>query len=70
MKEKIEKKIKECIDSILRKEHIDYEEYQTLAAEFGRLEAKEKAEKWEAESEERNKRMAELMSLPFTSSYR
>jgi hypothetical protein len=69
MKEKIEKKIKECIDSILRKEHIDYEEYQTLAAEFGRLEAKEKAEKWEAETEERNKRMAELVTLPFTTKF-
>lgn len=69
MKEKIEKKIKECIDSILRKEHIDYEEYQTLAAEFGRLEAKEKSEKWEAETEERNKRMAELVALPFTTKF-
>lgn len=61
MKEKIEKKIKECIEAILRKEHLDFQDYQTLTAEIGRIKADEAAAKYEAEKEERDAKMQAML---------
>lgn len=61
MKEKIERKIKECIEAILRKEHLDFQDYQTLTAEIGRIKADEAAAKYEAEKEERDAKMQAML---------
>lgn len=66
MKEKIEKRIKAHIESIIKKEHLEPADYQTLTAEICRIEAKESAAKWESESEERNEKMAQLMACAFS----
>ena len=63
MKEKIEKKISEHINSILRKEHLDFVDYQILTAEISRIKADEAAKKYEEETAERNERMSQLMSF-------
>lgn len=63
MKDKIEKRIKQHIESIIKKEHLDIADYQTLINELNRLDVAEKAKKWESESEERNERLSQLMSL-------
>lgn len=65
MKEKIEKKIRECIESILRKEHIDFQDYQTLTAELGRIKADEAAAKYEEEKAERDAKMAQMLGYVF-----
>ena len=65
MKEKIEKRIKQHIETIIKKEYLDVSDYQTLVAELGRLETIEKSQKWENETEERNERLAQLMSVAF-----
>ena len=61
MKEKIERKIKESIDALLRKEHLDYEDYQMLTAELSRIKADEAAAKYEAEKEEREVKMQAML---------
>ena len=66
MKDKIEKRIKTHIDSILRKKTLDSADYQMLVDELARIRTTEQAEKWEADAEERNKKMAELMAMTFT----
>lgn len=66
MKEKIEKRLKDHIESVLKKEHLSYEDYQTLAAELGRIKADEAAKKWEDEAEERNAKMVQLFSSTFS----
>ena len=65
MKSKIEKKIKETLEAILRKDHIDYFDYQILKAELGTLEMKENAEKYAAEAEERKEQFSKLTELMF-----
>lgn len=64
-KEKIEKKISDCIDAIIRKEHIDYQDYQTLTAELSRIKADEAAAKYEAEKEERDAKMQAMLGYTF-----
>ena len=54
MKEKIEDKIGAHVRSILKKDAIDFNDYQILIGELGRITAKEQAEKWEADKETRN----------------
>lgn len=66
MKEKIEKKLAAHINYILNKTYLDYKDYQTLAAELGRIKADEAAKKWEDEAEERNEKMAQLLSSTFS----
>ena len=66
MKEKIEKRLEDHIKSVLKKEHLSYEDYQTLAAELGRIKADEAAKKWEDEAEERNEKMAQLFCSTFS----
>jgi hypothetical protein len=66
MKEKIEKRLEDHIKSVLKKEHLSYEDYQTLAAELGRIKADEAAKKWEDEAEERNAKMVQLFSSTFS----
>lgn len=61
MKEKIEKKIKESINAILRKEYLDFEDYQMLTAELGRIKADEAAAKYEVEKEERDAKMQAML---------
>lgn len=43
MKEKIEKKLTAHINSILNKTQLSYKDYQTLAAELGRIKADQAA---------------------------
>lgn len=57
MKEKIEKKLTAHINSILNKTQLSYKDYQTLAAELGRIKADE--------AEERNEKMAQLLCSTF-----
>ena len=66
MKEKIEKRLEDHIKSVLKKEHLSYEDYQTLAAELGRIKADEAAKRWEDEAEERNAKMVQLFSSTFS----
>ena len=54
MKEKIEDKIESHIKSILKKDAIDFNDYQILISELTRINAKEQAEKWEADKDDRN----------------
>lgn len=65
IKEKIEKKIKESVDAILRKEHLDFEDYQMLTAELGRIKSDEAAAKYEAEKEERDAKMQAMLGYTF-----
>jgi len=66
MKEKIEKKIEDHIKSILKKDYLSPEDYQTLTAELGRIKADEAAKKWEDEADERNAKMAQLFCSSFS----
>lgn len=66
MKEKIEKRIVKHIETVLKKEYLDFMDYQTLTAELGRIKADEAAKKWEDEAEERNAKMAQLFSNTFS----
>lgn len=66
-RELIEAKIKEYINSIMRKEHLEFADYQTLTAEAGRLAAQEKAERDEKEMKERNEKMNQFMAYSFGS---
>ena len=64
MKDKIEAKIEAHVKSILKKDAIDFSDYQILVGELGRISAKEQAEKWEADKETRNETMkTALMAL-------
>ncbi len=54
MIEKIEEKIAAHVETILAKDAISFCEYQILANELHRLNEKEKAEKWKADSKQRN----------------
>ena len=62
MKDKIEAKIEAHVRSILKKDAIDYADYQILAAELTRIAQKEQAEKWEAEKEKRSEEMIKTLS--------
>ena len=61
MIEKIEAKIEAHVKSILKKDAIDYCDYQVLVGEISRLKSKEQAAKWEASQEERNAAMTQMM---------
>lgn len=61
MIEKMEAKIDNHIEFILKKETIDYSDYQILSAEINRQIAKERDAKWEAEKEQRNAAMMAAM---------
>lgn len=61
MKDKIEAKIEAHVKSILKKDAIDFSDYQILVGELGRIAAKESAQKWEDEKEERNEQLAAMM---------
>lgn len=54
MIEKMEAKIDNHIKSILKKDSIDFYDYQILVGEINRQNAKAKEAKWNAEQEERN----------------
>lgn len=66
-RELIEAKIREYINSIMRKEHLEFADYQTLTAEASRLAAQEKAERDEREMKERNEKMNQFMACSFGS---
>lgn len=66
MKEKIEKKLNAHINAILSKTQLSYKDYQTLAAELGRIKADEATKKWEEEADERNEKMARLLCSTFS----
>lgn len=66
MKEKIEKRIAKHIETVLKKDHLDFMDYQTLTAELGRIKADEAAKKWEDEAEERNEKMAQILCSTFS----
>lgn len=60
MKEMIEKKLDAHIKSILKKDAIDFADYQILTAYLAKLDAEEKAKKWE---EEKNAHAEEMMNV-------
>ena len=62
MKEKIEAKIEAHVKSILKKDAIDYSDYQILISELNRLALKEQAEKWEADKTNRMETMTKLLA--------
>lgn len=62
MKEKIQDKIRSHVASILKKDAIDFCDYQILCAELSKLNAQEAAKKFESESEERNEKMAKMFA--------
>lgn len=57
MIDKIEEKIAAHVQTILEKDTISFCEYQILVNELHRLDEKEKAEKWNAESKQRNEKL-------------
>lgn len=57
MIDKIEEKIAAHVQAILEKDAISFCEYQILVNELHRLNEKEKAEKWNAESKQRNEKL-------------
>lgn len=65
MKDKIQDKIHAHVASILKKDAIDFADYQILCAELSKLEAKESAEKFENEKDERNEKMAKMFAEMF-----
>ena len=62
MKEKIEEKIVAHVKSILKKDAIDFADYQILIGELNRLAAKEQAEKWEADKESRMENIVKMLN--------
>jgi hypothetical protein len=60
MIQKIEVKMENHVKSILKKDAIDFADYQILADYLARLNRKKEAAEWEAESEERNERFKAL----------
>lgn len=62
MKEKIEAKIEAHVKSILKKDAIDFSDYQILIGELGRIATKEQAEKWETEKESRMESMVKMLT--------
>lgn len=62
MKEKIEAKIEAHVRSILKKDAIDFSDYQILIGELGRIVQKEQSEKWEAEKESRMESMVKMLT--------
>lgn len=66
MIEKIEAKITAQVNSILKKDFIDFYDYQILIGEINRLKEKEKTEKWEEEKEQRNEAMKAALSNMFS----
>ena len=62
MKEKIEAKIEAHVRSILKKDAIDFSDYQILIGELGRIIQKEQSEKWEAEKESRMESMVKMLT--------
>ena len=62
MKEKIEAKIEAHVRSILKKDAIDFSDYQILIGELGRITQKEQSEKWEAEKESRMESMVKMLT--------
>lgn len=62
MKEKIENKIEMHVKSILKKDAIDYCDYQILVGELNRIAAKEQAAKWEADKETRMENLMKMVT--------
>jgi hypothetical protein len=60
MIQKIESKMETHVKSILKKDAIDFGDYQILADYLARVTKKKEAEEWEAQSEERNERFKVL----------
>ena len=58
--EKMEAKIEAHVKSILKKDAIDYADYQILVGEISRQKSKEQAEKWESEKDQRQKNMMDM----------
>ena len=61
MIEKIEAKIESHVKSILKKDSIDFFDYQILVGEIKRQSEKQKADKWNAEKEQRNEAMMNML---------
>ena len=62
MKEKIEAKIEAHVKSILKKDAIDFADYQILVGELSRIATKEQTEKWEADKESRMESMLKMLT--------
>ena len=62
MKEKIEAKIEAHVKAILKKDYLDFGDYQVLVGELARLAAKEQAAKWEADKENRMESMLKMLT--------
>ena len=62
MIEKMEAKIENHVKSILKKDSIDFCDYQILISEINRQAAKEKEAKWDAEKEQRNDAMMKALA--------
>ena len=62
MKEKIENKIDLHVKSIMKKDAIDFCDYQILIGELNRIAAKEQAAKWEAEKETRMENLMKMVT--------
>lgn len=60
MIQKIEAKMEAHVKSILKKDAIDFGDYQILSDYLVRLTKKKEAEEWEAQSEERNEKFKVL----------
>lgn len=61
MKEKIEAKIADFVESILAKATIDHADYQILMRHLEKINAEESQKKWESEKDERNAAFKNLM---------
>ena len=62
MKDKIESKIEAHVKSILKKDAIDFTDYQILVGELNRIATKEQAAKWEADKESRMENVVKMLS--------
>lgn len=62
MIEKIEEKINAHIKSILKKDAIDFVDYQILSSHLAKLKSDEQQKKWDEENDERNEKFRLLMN--------
>lgn len=67
MIEKMESKIENHVKSILKKDSIDFYDYQILVGEINRQSEKQKAAKWDAEKEQRNEAMMNMLKTAMNS---
>jgi hypothetical protein len=65
MKNKIQAQIDNHVASILKKDAIDFCDYQILCSELLRMEREEATAKFEAEKEERVGKMTQMLSEVF-----